>query len=121
MFLSFENLSTDRFLSFFDAFLNFDLPSAGFFNFHKNSGLFLIRPFLIIGYCGYTKLVSYKEQKKIYSFLSFDNLSAEHFLNYLLANYAFLNFDLLSIHSLNFSKFSALFLIVPFFVIGDCV
>ena len=69
----------------------------------------------------YTKLVSYKEQKKIYSFLSFDNLSAEHFLNYLLANYAFLNFDLLSIHSLNFSKFSALFLIVPFFVIGDCV
>ena len=50
------------------------------------------------------KLVSYKEQKKIYLFLSFDNLSAERFLNYLLANYAFLNFDLLSVRSLNFPK-----------------
>ena len=69
----------------------------------------------------YTKLVSYKEQKKIYLFLSFDNLSAERFLNYLLANYAFLNFDLLSVRSLNFPKISASFLIGPFFIIGDCV
>ena len=67
------------------------------------------------------ELVSYKEQKNIYSFLSFDNLSAERFLNYLLANYAFLNFDLLSVRSLNFPKISALFLIGPFFIIGDCV
>ena len=59
--------------------------------------------------------------KKIYSFLSFDNLNAERFLNYLLANYAFLNFDMLSIPSLNFPKISALFLIGPFFIIGDCV
>ena len=69
----------------------------------------------------YTKLVSYKEQKKFYSFLSFDNLSAERFLNYLLAIYALLNFDLLSLHSLNFPKISASFLIRPFFIIGDCV
>ena len=66
----------------------------------------------------YTKLVSYKEQKKFYSFLSFDNLSAERFLNYLLAIYAFLNFDLLSLRSLNFPKISASFLIRPFFMIG---
>ena len=45
LFLSFENLSTDRFLSFFDAFLKFDLHSVRFLNFHKNSALFLIRPF----------------------------------------------------------------------------
>ena len=69
----------------------------------------------------YTKLVSYKEQKKIYSFLSFDNLRAERFLNYLQANYAFLNFDLLSVRSLNFPKISAPFFIGPFFIIGDCV
>ena len=50
LFLGFENLSTDRFLSFFDAFLKFDLPNARFLNFPKNSLLFLIRPFLIIGY-----------------------------------------------------------------------
>ena len=49
------------------------------------------------------------------------HLSAEHFFNYLLANYAFLNFDLLSIHSLNFPKISASFLIGPFFIIGDSV
>ena len=55
------------------------------------------------------------------SFLSFGNLSAERFLNYLLANYAFLNFDLLSVRSLNFPKISASFLIGPFFIIGDCV
>ena len=55
------------------------------------------------------------------SFLSFGNLSAERFLNYLLANYAFLNFDLLSLRSLNFPKISASFLIGPFFIIGDCV
>ena len=48
------------------------------------------------------KLVSYKEQKKL--FLSFENLRAERFLNYLVANYAFLNFDLLSVRSLNFPK-----------------
>ena len=54
-------------------------------------------------------------------FLSFGNLSAERFLNYLLANYAFLNFDLLSVRSLNFPKISASFLIRPFFIIGDCV
>ena len=69
----------------------------------------------------YTKLVSYKEQKKIYSFLSFDNLNAERFLNYLLANYVFLNFDLLSVRNLNFSKISSSFLVGPFFIIGDCV
>ena len=70
----------------------------------------------------YTKLVSYKEQKKsMYLFLSFDNLSAECFLNYLLVNYAFLNFDLPSVRSLNFPKISASFLIGPFFIIGDCV
>ena len=55
------------------------------------------------------------------SFLSFGNLSAERFLNYLLANYAFLNFDLLSVRSLNFFKISAPFFIRPFFIIGDCV
>ena len=49
------------------------------------------------------KLVSYKEQKKK-SFLSFENLRAERFLNYLVANYAFLNFDRLSVRSLNFPK-----------------
>ena len=54
-------------------------------------------------------------------FLSFDNLSAECFLNYLLANYAFLNFDLLSVRSLNFPKISASFFIGLFFIIGDCV
>ena len=54
----------------------------------------------------YTKLESYKEQKKMYLFLSFDTLSAEQFLNHLLAIYAFLNFDLLSIRSLNFPKIS---------------
>ena len=69
----------------------------------------------------YTKLASYKEQKKIYLSLSFDNLSAEGFLHYLPANYAFLNFDMLSVPSLNFTKISALFLIGPFFIIGDCV
>ena len=51
------------------------------------------------------KLVSYKEQKKKL-FLSFENLRAERFLNYLVANYVFLNFDLLSIRSLNFPKIS---------------
>ena len=65
------------------------------------------------------KLVSYKEQKK--SFLSFENLRAERFLNYLVANYAFLNFDLLSVRSLNFPKISASFLIALFFINGDCV
>ena len=69
----------------------------------------------------YTKLVNYKEQKIICSFLSFNNLSAECFLTYLQAIYAFLNFDLLSLHSLNFPKISASFLIGPFFIIGDCV
>ena len=71
----------------------------------------------------YTKLVSYLQgtKKKLYLFLSFDNLSAERFLNYFLANHAFLNFDLLSVRSLNFPKISALFLIGPFFIIGDCV
>ena len=69
----------------------------------------------------YTKLVSYKEQKQFYSFLSFENLSAERFLNYLLANYAFLNFDLLIVRSLNFPKISASFLIGQFFINGDCV
>ena len=59
--------------------------------------------------------------KKIYSFLSFDNLKAEHFLYYLQANYAFLNFDLLIVRSLNFPKISAPFFIGPFFIIGDCV
>ena len=58
----------------------------------------------------YTKLVSYKKQKKIYLYLSFDNLSAERFLNYLLENYAFLNFDLLSVRSLNFPKISVSYL-----------
>ena len=52
---------------------------------------------------------------------SVGHLSAECFLNYLLANYAFLNFDLLSVRSLNFPKISAPFLIGPFFIIGDCV
>ena len=65
------------------------------------------------------KLVSYKEQKKL--FLSFENLRAERFLNYLVANYAFLNFDLLSVRSLNFPKISAPFFIGLFFIIGDCV
>ena len=70
----------------------------------------------------YTKLVKLQgTTKKFYLFLSFDNLSAECFLNYLLANYAFLNFDLLSVRSLNFPKISASFLIGPFFMIGDCV
>ena len=54
-------------------------------------------------------------------FLSFDILSAERFLNYLQANYAFLNLDLLSVRSLNFPKISAPFFIGPFFIIGDCV
>ena len=54
-------------------------------------------------------------------FLSLENLRAECFLNYLVANYVFLNFDLLSIRSLNFPKISASFLIGPFFIIGDCV
>ena len=39
----------------------------------------------------------------------------------MLANYAFLNFDLLSLRSLNFPKISAPFLIGPFFIIGDFV
>ena len=70
----------------------------------------------------YTKLVSYKERrKKFYLFLSFDNLSTERFLNHLLANYVFLNFDLLSVRTLNFSKISSSFLVGPFFIIGDCV
>ena len=49
------------------------------------------------------------------------HLSAERFLNYLLPNYAFLNFNLLSVRSLNFPKISTSFLIEPFFIIGDCV
>ena len=48
--------------------------------------------------------------------LSSDNLSAECFLNYLLENYVFLNFDLLRVRSLNFPKISA-----SFFIIRDCV
>ena len=58
-------------------------------------------------------------QRSLILFLSFYNLSAEGFLNYLLANYAFLNFDLLSVRSLNFPKISASFLIGPFFIISE--
>ena len=49
------------------------------------------------------------------------HLSAEHFLKYLLANYAVLNFDQLRVRSLHFPKISASLLIIPFFIIGDCV
>ena len=48
-------------------------------------------------------------------------LSVERSLYYLLANYVFLNFDLLSVRSLNFPKISASFFIGPFFINGDCV
>ena len=65
--------------------------------------------------------VTRNKKNSTHFLFSFDNLSAERFLDYLLANYAFFNFDLLSIRSLNFRKISALFLIGPFFIIGDCV
>ena len=65
--------------------------------------------------------LSIQGTKKIYLFLSFDNLSAERFLSYLLANYVFLNFDLLSVGSLYFPKISASFFKGPFFIIPDCV
>ena len=45
------------FLKFFDVFLKFNLPSACFLNFAQNSTLFLIWPFLIIGYCVYIALL----------------------------------------------------------------
>ena len=41
-------------LKIFVAFLKFNLPSARFLNFPKISASFLIRPFLIIGYCMYS-------------------------------------------------------------------
>ena len=49
---------------YFDAFLRFDLPNARFLNFLKNSALFLIRPFLIIGYCVYVVTLHCKKTTK---------------------------------------------------------
>ena len=45
-------------LKFFDVVLKFELPTARFLNFPKNSAAVLIRPVLIIGDCVYWKCVS---------------------------------------------------------------
>ena len=44
-------------LKFFDVVLKFELPSARFLNFPKNSASVLMRPVLIIGDCVYTLLI----------------------------------------------------------------
>ena len=67
----------------------------------------------------YKKTCKLQGTKKL--FLSLENLRAESFLKNLVANYVVLNFDLLSILSLNFPKISASFFIGPFFIIGDCM
>ena len=72
LFLSFENLSTERFLSSLMCFFKFDLPSACFLNFPQYSGTFLI-----MEYCLYfPNLFSKSVHKivKVYKFRIFCDL-----------------------------------------------